>query len=279
VGKLEGKVALVTGGARGQGRAHAVALAAEGADVAICDIAAPVPAARYPMADRADLDATVAAVEAVGRRCVALEADVRDSVRMREVVASSVAELGRLDIACANAGVFTAAPLHEVTDEAWGETIDILLTGVANTLRAVAPRMIEQRYGRIITTASEYGKRGAHGCGAYCAAKWGVIGLTKCAALELGQFNITANAICPGYVATEMINNQPTYDLFFPDETPVPKERVDEFILDVEVHMPVARLDPAEVSRAVIFLASDEARFVSGSTLDVSAGQTANLTA
>ena len=219
MGSLDGRVALITGGARGQGRSHAVALAREGADIVVCDWFGGLEGIRYPLSTPEDLEQTVALVEAEDRRCLAAEADVRDLAALEQLVARATAELGRVDIACANAGIATTSgqAVYEMSAETWRQVVDIDLTGVFNTIRAVGPGMVERRYGRIIATSSMMGRTGGAHIAGYAAAKWGVIGLVKCAAHDFAPYGVTVNAIAPGNVDTPMIQNDAIRRLMRPD--------------------------------------------------------------
>lgn len=274
MGKFDGKVVLITGGARSQGRSHAVTFAREGADVAICDIAAQLDTVPYPLATRAELDETVTLVEGHDRRCVAGVADVRDLDQMHEFAARTRAELGRIDFLLANAGIFSLGAVAEMDEPTWRETIDINLTGVFHSIRAVLPAMIEQRFGRIVATSSMAGKMGAPMVGHYVAAKWGVIGLVKSVAQEVGGHGITVNAVCPTNVGTIMIQNEAAYKLFRPDlEHPTLE---DAALAYQTMHaIPIPWVEVADISNAMVFLCSDEARYITGETLAVAAGSNA----
>jgi SDR family mycofactocin-dependent oxidoreductase len=271
---LTGKVAFVTGGARGQGRSHAVALAEAGADVAVCDIGFKLPTVKYPLGTAEEIDETVRLIEKSGRRGLGFVADVRDRAAVQQAVDDTVATFGKVDILCANAGVFSRGTVAELSDEAWRTMLDVNLTGVFNALRAVIPGMVERGYGRIIATSSVAGKLGAPNMSHYAAAKWGVIGLVKSAAVELATTGVTANVICPTNVNTTMLTNDDMYELFLPGvESPSLDQAVPAF--SATVPMGVPWVEPEDVSAAVLFLAGDGARFISGETMAVAAGQTA----
>jgi SDR family mycofactocin-dependent oxidoreductase len=279
MGLLDGRVALITGGGRGQGRAHAVAMAAEGADIAVCDLDGQLDAIPYPMNSPQDLDDTVIAVEKQGRRCLARTADVRDATAVQAFVDDALAEYGHIDILVANAGAYAGAPIHELTTAAWSTVVDTNLTGVFNAIRAVAPTMIAQRSGRVIATASGMGRHGTHNMAGYTASKWGVIGLIKTAAKELGPHNITANAINPGMVDTDIVRNDHVRALYNPELDHPTDADVDHKVMTMGLHhMPTPRIPAEDIAAAAVFLASDAARYVSGGTLDVGAGYAANHT-
>ena len=214
MGMLDGKVALITGGARGQGRAHAVTCAREGADVIITDVIDQLPTVPYKLATKDDLDETVRLVEAYGRRVIAVKADVRSQEQLDAAVTAGIAEFGKIDILIANAGIWTLGAFWELTDEQWDEMIGVNLTGVWKAAKAVAPHMIERRSGSIVIIASvnalEAGQYTAH----YVAAKHGLIGLMRNIALELAPYGIRCNAISPGAVKTPMTNHQGAWDMF-----------------------------------------------------------------
>ncbi|MFQ6226934.1 SDR family NAD(P)-dependent oxidoreductase [Nocardia sp. NPDC002869] len=196
--EFQGRVALVTGAARGQCRAHALAFAERGADIVLCDRCEDSAALDYPLATRADLAHTAELVTALGRRCVSVRADTADRAAMDALVRRAEDELGSVDIAVANAGVTGVAPIGEHPTELWHEVIGSNLTGVFNTLVAVTPGMIARRYGRIITTSSMTGRGASPDMASYVASKWGVIGLTKSPAMELAPHGITVNSVAPG---------------------------------------------------------------------------------
>lgn len=279
MGELSGKVALVTGGGRGQGRSHAVAFAEAGATVAICDVVEQDPAIPYPTGRPGDLDETVRLVEKAGGRCLAEVVDVRSLADVTAFTDRVVAELGSLDVLVAQAGVLAPAPIQDMTAESWNSVVDVCLTGVFNTIRAGAPHMIAQNSGRIIATSSGQGRTGAANMANYIAAKWGVIGLVKSAAMDLGPYNITVNAVLPGNIDTPMVRNAELRALFNPDLEDPTDEDLDRKIIELGWHtLPVGLIDPVEVSHAVLFLASDRAKYVSGGTIDVSAGWAAHHT-
>jgi SDR family mycofactocin-dependent oxidoreductase len=271
---FEGKVAFVTGGARGQGRSHALALARAGADVAVCDIAEQIDTVPYQLATPADLDETRLLIEGLGRRCVAVKADVRDSAQVDAAVAETRERLGPIDICVANAGVCGFGRFWEITDEMWDDMIATDLTSVFKTLRAVAAEMHARRDGRIVVTSSMGGRMGNPNLAHYVAAKWGVIGLVKTLALELASSGTTVNAVCPATVSTDMVHNAPMYNLFCPDLTSPTRDDVRPAYAAM-TPMGVPWLDPIDISEVVVFLASTAARYISGATIDVSAGSSA----
>jgi (+)-trans-carveol dehydrogenase len=273
VARLEGKEAFVTGDARGQGRSHAVRLAEEGADIIGIDIATQIDTVPFPMATAGDLAETVAAVEALGRRIVADQVDVRDYDALKTALDHAVARLGRLDIVSANAGIVSFGTLEELTEQAWQDMIDVDLTGVWHTVKAAIPRLRAAGGGSIVITSSDAGLMGQQNTGHYVAAKHGVVGLMRTLANELAPDMIRVNTVHPGSVDTLMIQNQATYHLFLPDhdEDDITAEEVAPAFLAVNA-LPVPWIASVDISNAVLFLASDEARYITGVTLPVDAG-------
>jgi (+)-trans-carveol dehydrogenase len=271
-GRAEGKVALVTGAARGQGRSHAVRLAEEGADIVAIDLCRPIGTVPYPLSTPEDLAETARLVEATGRAVVTAVADVRDLDGMRAAVDDAVARLGRLDIVAANAGIHSGGmPTWEMPDEMWQDLIDVNLTGVWITCKATVPHLVEAGGGSIVITSSTAGLRPYGGIAHYVAAKHALMGLTKTLAQELGPQGIRVNAVNPTQVDTDMIQNPLIYRLFLPGvENPTKAE----FAAASQAGMllPTPWLDPGDVSAAVVFLTSDEARFVTGICLPLDAG-------
>ena len=279
MGKLDGRVALITGGGRGMGRAHAVAMAREGADIVICDIDFQVEGIPYPMNSPNDLAETAALVRATGQQCLARVADVRKFDELEDVANAAVAELGQLDILVANAGTFAAGSIVELEVREWATVVDTVLTGVFNSIKAVAPYLMAQKSGRIIATASGMGRHGTAQMSAYTAAKWGVIGLAKSAAKELGPFGVTVNVLNPGMVDTPIIRNDHLRRLWNPELADPTDADVDRKVLELRLHhMPIAVLPPEDVAAAAVFLASEDARYISGGTIEVGAGYAANYT-
>ncbi len=276
MGMLDDQVAFITGGARGQGRSHALALAREGADIAICDIAAPIETVPYPLADVEDLEETRRQVEALGRRCVAVRADVRSTAEIGAATEAALTELGRIDIAIANAGICGFGAFAEITDEMWDDMIGTDLTGVFKTLRAVVPHMVERGSGRIVATSSMGGRMGNPNLAHYVAAKWGVIGLVKTLALEVAAQGVTVNAVCPATVDTEMVHNDALYGLFAPDlDHPTKADVEPRYTAMNPVPEPWTPVE--EISAAILYLVSPAARMVTGTTLDVCMGASARM--
>lgn len=273
--RLAGKVAFITGAARGQGRSHALYLAREGADIIAIDICENVDSVPYPLATREDLDGTVRAVEALDRRIVAVKADVRDLDQLETAVEAGVAELGRLDIVVANAGICTIAPALEIDPTMWQQMIDINLTGVWNTLKASVPAIRERgEGGSVVITSSVSGLKAVPQLGHYTAAKHGVIGLAKTLAIELGPEHIRVNVVCPTNVDTDMIDNDVIRKIFLSHiEHPTREDALDPSSPYHDFHvMPIPWVEASDISEAVLYLASDASRYVTGITLPIDAG-------
>ena len=272
MGRVEGKVAFVTGAARGQGRSHALRLAQEGADIIAVDICSQVDTVRYPMATPQDLEQTVKDVEALDRRIVAVEADVRNLAALKAAVDGGVAELGRLDIVCGNAGIAGFGRADELTDQEWGDMIDINLTGVWHTVRAAIPHLkAGGNGGSIILTSSTAGLMAMENLAHYIAAKHGVVGLMRALALELAPDMIRVNSVHPTSVDTDMIHNSATYQLFAPDLENPTRDQIGERFRSLNA-LPINWVEAVDISNAVLFLASDEARYITGVTLPIDAG-------
>jgi len=274
-GRLEGKVAFITGAARGQGRSHSVRLAEEGADIIAVDIASGIASMRrfYPGATEADLAETVKGVEALDRRIVAARADVRDYDALKAALDDGVAQLGRVDIVSANAGIFMfGEPAHLVTEGDWRDVIDINLTGVWHTVKAAVPHLIEQGTGgSIIITSSTAGLKGLPTLAQYTASKHAVVGLMGTLAAELAPHVIRVNSVHPTGVDTTMIQNEALRRLLRPDIEHPTREHAGEWFAATHL-LPVPWVEPRDISNAVLFLASDEARYITGVTLPVDAG-------
>ncbi|HET7050627.1 MAG TPA: mycofactocin-coupled SDR family oxidoreductase [Solirubrobacteraceae bacterium] len=277
MGLVDGKVALVTGAGRGQGRSHALRLAAEGADVIAVDICAnTVETIPYALSTEDDLDTTVEGVRAAGRRAVKAVADVRSLSELQSAVEAGLAELGKIDIVCANAGIGSWAVAWEMTEQQWNEMIDINLTGVFNTTRAALPSMVERgEGGSVVLTSSTAGIRAYANTAHYTAAKHGVIGLMKVLAQELGEHRIRVNAVCPTTVRTPLVINDATFELFAPHLENPTEDDVRESFEGLNILPGVAWIEPGDVSDAVLFLCSDAAKYITGVALPIDAGNTA----
>jgi SDR family mycofactocin-dependent oxidoreductase len=273
-GRVEGKVAFITGAARGQGRSHAVRLAQEGADIIAVDLAGQVGSVPYPMATPEDLDQTVKEVEALDRRIVATVADVRDYAALKKALDDGVAQLGRLDIVSANAGIASFGTADELAEQTWRDMIDINLTGMWHTAKAAIPHLrAGGRGGSIVITSSGAGLKALPNMAHYVSAKHGVVGLMRTLALELAPDMIRVNSLHPTVVNTDMVHNAAMYELFAPDldEKDRTKEALAERFQAINA-LPIPWAEPVDISNAVLFLASDEARYITGVPLPVDAG-------
>jgi (+)-trans-carveol dehydrogenase len=273
MGRLSGKVAFISGVARGQGRSHAIRMAQEGADIIGFDVLEPIPGSTSPAATEADLAETVKAVEALDRRIIARKADVRSFAQVKGVADEGVAEFGRLDIVLGNAGISTQmAPAETLTDEMFTDMVDVNLTGVWRTCKAAIPHMkAAGNGGSIILTSSAAGLMGYANIAHYVAAKHGVVGLMRTLALELGPEMIRVNSVHPTTVDTPMVMNESTWKLFRPDLEHPTKDDFAAAATTMNL-MPVPWLEAVDISNAIVFLASDEARYITGVTLPVDAG-------
>jgi (+)-trans-carveol dehydrogenase len=271
-GRVAGKVAFITGAARGQGRSHAVRLAEEGADIIAVDICRQVGSVPYPMAKPEDLAETVKEVEALDRRIVATQADVREYRALKQALDDGVAQLGRLDIVAANAGIASYGPTADLDETTWQDMIDVNLTGVWHTAKAAIPHLIAGgRGGSIVLTSSTAGLKAVQNLGHYVSAKHGVVGLMRALALELAPHSIRVNSVLPTQVDTPMIQNEPTWRLFRPDLEHPTREDFEPASQAMNA-LPIPLVEPRDISNAVLFLASDEARYLTGVTLPVDAG-------
>jgi NAD(P)-dependent dehydrogenase (short-subunit alcohol dehydrogenase family) len=278
--QLAGKVAVVTGAARGIGRAIAVELAANGADVVAIDIAGPVsPASNAEPATPAELEETVRQIRGYGRRGESIRLDIRDIAALRRAADQVEQAYGKIDVVVANAAIQRWKPLLEMEDSDWRDVIDNNLNGTANTIRAFAPKMVARRKGRIIVLSSMQGLHGTSHAASYSASKWGIIGLMKSAAMELGQYNITVNAILPGLVDTPLtryyarLKNSIGETQANPPEKPSPQEAWD--IRAPTVPLKVGWLQPDDISPIAVFLASDASAMATGAEFEITGGDSA----
>ena len=273
-GRVEGKVAFITGAARGQGRSHAVRLAQEGADIIAIDVCKPISSnSEIPPSTADDLAETADLVKAQNRRIVTAEVDVRDFDALTAAVDSGVEQLGRLDIIVANAGIGNGGnTLDKTSEDDWNDMIDVNLSGVWHTVKAGVPHLLSGgRGGSIVLTSSVGGLKAYPHTGHYIAAKHGVVGLMRTFAVELGQHSIRCNSVHPTNVNTPMFMNEGTMKLFRPDlENPGPEDM--KVVAQLMHVLPVGWVEAADISNAVLFLASDEARYVTGLPLTVDAG-------
>ena len=271
MGLLDGKVALITGGARGQGRAHALVSAREGADVVLVDIADQIGTVPYAMAEEDDLAETVRQVEALDRRAISVVADVRSQQQMDDAVARGLAEFGQIDILIANAGIWTQGAFWELSEESWDDMVGVNLTGVWKSAKAVAPHMIERGTGSIVITSSVNGLEPGANYAHYVAAKHGVIGLMKNIALELAPHGIRCNSINPGAIKTPMTDHQGAWDMFAGHEGGTEADMLEGgysfHALKGRTFMP-----PEVIANTALYLNSELAAAVTGVTIPVDAG-------
>lgn len=272
-GKVEGRVAFITGAARGQGRSHAVRLAEEGADIIAVDVCRQLRGVKLPMSTSEDLAETARLVKAQGRRIVTAEVDVRDFDAMQAAVEEGVRRLGRLDIVLANAALASEGMrLNRMDPDTWRDMIDVNLNGAWITARVAVPHIMAGKVGgSVVFTSSIGGLRGAENIGNYIASKHGLHGLMRTMALELGPRNIRVNTICPSSVGTDMLLNEPTYRMFRPD---LDNPDIEDFkVASRQMHvLPIPYVDSIDISNAVLFLVSDEARYITGVALPVDGG-------
>lgn len=276
MGKVDGKVAFITGAARGQGRAHAVRLAEEGASIVAVDLDGPIASIAYELAYAEDLAETASAVRAAGGEILTATADVRDQQALLKVVDATLERFGRIDIVCANAGIVSYGPTWELSEEQWRDVIDVNLTGAFHTVKATVPAMISgAQGGSIVLTSSTAAFQSTPNIAAYSASKHGLVGLMWTLAIELAPYRIRVNTVHPTTVPTGMILNDATFRLFCPDVTD-PSRELFETRLAARTPMGVPWVEPEDIANAVLWLASDEARFVTGASLPVTAGNAHN---
>ena len=274
---LSGQVAMITGAARGIGRATAIELARQGANIVLLDIADPQGVENisgYRLANSDELNKAVELVEAEGVTAIPIVADVRNLDRMKEAAKTTIDRLGKIDILVANAGIAIWSPFNEMQPQQWQNVIDVNLTGVANSMWAVIPQMQKQKSGKIVTLTSIGGRMGVPGVANYASTKWAVIGLTKTVALELGEENITVNAVAPTAVNTPLYRSEGQYKSTGMNSF----AEQDEAMLGFHA-LPVPAVEPEDIAEAIAFLASGKARYVSGLVMDVAAGGNAQYTA
>ncbi len=271
--RFQDQVVFITGAARGMGRSHALAFAREGARLVVCDACKQYSSVPYPLATPEELAGLAHEIEMLGRPVIASQTDVTDLAAMQELAERARSELGSIDIVVANAGLYSFAPSWELSEQQWDETVNVDLKGVWITCKVSIPQMLPRRSGKIICIASTAGQKGMPNLAHYVAAKHGVIGLVKTLAFELAPYNINVNAVCPTSVDTIMCRNQALYDLFAGG--PGPQATYEHFleIMNLLNLFPDRNLLPPEaISSAVLWLASNEARHLTGVALPVDAG-------
>jgi SDR family mycofactocin-dependent oxidoreductase len=269
-GRVEGKRALVTGGARGIGRACARRLAEEGADVAVIDVASDVPTVPYAGARREQLESARAEIATLGRRAIARVADVTKSESIDSVVAEMVSSWGGVDILVAAAGIDSWGNAWELDESIWQRMIDVNLGGVWRAAKAVSPAMIRQKSGTMVFIGSVLSHRSNRLFAHYTAAKHGVLGLARAFALELGPYMVRVNSVAPTVVRTDMVINQAYLDMVGGHPGTTEEETRDLYL--ARRALPVPWVEPVDIANAVLFLASDEARYITGISLPVDLG-------
>lgn len=279
-GRFQGRVAVITGGARGMGRSHAVALAREGATVVACDILEQISTISYPLATQADMDETGRLVTAAGGRFVGVKTDVRDPKAADAVVARALEQFGKIDFLLPNAGVYQTSPAAKMSDQLFDDIVRTNLYGVFHIIRAALPAMTQRKAGRIVATASQAARMGLADTAGYAASKWGVIGLIKSVALDVAKQGVTVNCVCPTAVNTPLLNNRVAWSAALPGD-PAPTREKFEAKMRLSPYAPqgVPWVEPEDVTAAVLFLLSDEARYMTGMAVDVTAGGSAGYMA
>jgi SDR family mycofactocin-dependent oxidoreductase len=273
-GPLTGRVAFITGAARGQGRAHALRLAQDGASIIAVDRCGPIDSVGYPLATHDDLEQTVKLVESLDRQIVGVQADVRDLAALENAVDTALQRLGRIDIVIANAGIAGFGAALELSERDWQEMIDINLTGAWKTVRAAVPAIIERgEGGTVVLTSSVAGLMAFPGIAHYVAAKHGVVGLMKALAVELAPHRIRVNSVHPTHVDTPMIHNPLTWQLFSPGAANPSRDSM-AAPMQAMHGLPISWVDPGDIANAAAWLVSDEARYVTGVALPVDGGIT-----
>lgn len=271
--RFSDRVVLITGAARGMGRAHALAFAREGARLVVCDVCKAYRTVPYALAQPAELTSLAHEIEHLGRPVIAEQVDVTDMAAMQALAARAQSEFGPIDIVVANAGLYSFAPVWELSEAQWDETVNVCLKGTWITCKICIPQMLPRRSGKIICIASTAAHKGMANLAHYVAAKHGVLGLVKTLAIELAPYDINVNAVSPTSVDTVMCRNQALYDVFAGGPGP---QATQEHMLELmnQLHLFPDRnlLPPEAVSAAVLWLASDETRHMTGCVLPVDAG-------
>ncbi len=271
--RFQDQVVFITGAARGQGRAHALAFAREGAKLILCDTPHQYESVPYALSSVADLEGVKREIEEMGRPVMAKAVDVTELKTMQQLSDQALEQFGPIDIVVANAGLYSFGKTWELTEQQWDETVAVVLKGTWITCKVAIPQMLTRRCGKIICTGSTGSFKGLHGLGQYVAAKHGVIGLVKTLAIELAPYNINVNAVCPTSVDTGIINNEAFYEYFASDAgTQATRESVIARMNEMNLLPDRGLLAPEDISAVVLWLASEEAKHITGSALPVDAG-------
>jgi (+)-trans-carveol dehydrogenase len=271
--RFHDRVVFITGAAHGMGRSHALAFARDGARIVLCDACHQYSTVPYSLAQSEELASLASEIEQMGRPVLAAEVNVTDLTAMQALVGQAQRELGPIDILVANAGIYSFAPSWELTEEQWDETVNVDLKGVWISCKVCIPHMLSRHSGKIICVSSTAGFKGMANLAHYVAAKHGVLGLVKTLAIELAPYNINVNAVCPTSVDTAMLSNQALYDVFAGGPGPLAThEHMLELMNQLNLFSDRGLLSPEDISSVVLWLASDEARHLTGSALPVDAG-------
>lgn len=276
--EFAGRTAFITGGARGIGLGAAEALAAEGVNIVIFDIAQQIPEVPYPLASAEDLEEAQRKIESYGVRCLAIPGDVRSGKALKKAMNHAQTIFGSIDFLVVNAGITQIGPLESFSEAEISLVLDINLAGAIKTIGAATPILREQNFGRIITLSSTTGRSGVPLFPIYSATKWAMIGLTKSTALALGAHNVTCNALCPDLVRTKLLDNDYILGNIFPDVENPTFEAFEQGVAATRV-IPVGALAPSDMGDTVRFLCSNRARYISGEVFDITAGSAANIPA
>lgn len=271
--RFRDQVVFVTGAARGQGRAHALAFAREGAHLVLCDTPRHYASVPYPLGSSKELAQVAVEIEAIDRRVIAAQADVTDLSAMQQLADRAEEQLGPIDIVIANAGLYSFGPTWELSEEQWEETVNVDLKGVWITCKVVIPQMLPRRRGKFICIGSTGSFKGLPGLGHYTAAKHGVVGLMKTLAIELAPYNINVNAVCPTTVDTTITNNSAFFEYFAGGPGPnATREYVISRMKEMNLFADRDMLAPEDICDVVLWLASEEAQHITGSALPIYAG-------
>jgi len=275
VGRLEGKVAVVTGGARGLGREYTLAMAREGAGIAIFDICENLKTVPYPMSTMEQLNATVDDIKALGRKALGIKCDVRKSADLKAAYAQTLKELGQVDIVVANAGILTMGATWELEEEVWDETMDVMCKGVWLTCKHIVPHMLERKTGSLILVSSVCGMKGYENLVHYDAAKFGVRGIMMTLTKELAPHNIRVNCIAPSTCWTDLVHNTDCMRAFGLEWDPAKEEEIHRAYNEIwnGFHLlQIGSYDPKLAAPTVVFLASDDSQCLTGHTLPIDGG-------